>query len=168
MSESTLPYVKGEWIVHALYGIGQIMKTENRPINGRNQRCFLVKTRDCEYWVAVGTADNPRIRPVVSPERLRRALTALRKEPTEMDQDHRVRKTHIHDVMKDGLFLDMARLIRDLYGRSRIAKLNETEKNALDGIMERFAREWAVCAEIPTADARAKLETTLDSTLASA
>ncbi|TAK12879.1 MAG: hypothetical protein EPO32_07075 [Anaerolineae bacterium] len=165
MSESALPFVKGDWIVHALYGIGQIMKTENRPINGRNQRCFLVETRDCEYWVPVGTEANPRIRPVVSPERLRRALTALRKEPILMDQDHRVRKTLIHTVMKDGLFLEMARLIRDLYGRARLSKLNDTEKNALDGIMERFAREWAVSADIPMDEARAKLESTLEQSL---
>ncbi len=148
----------GDWIVHNYYGVGQIIRIEKRPIHGEKVRTFRVQTKDCVYWVPVKKAVNPRIRRVVNKRKLRRALKLLKSRPAEMAKNYKTRHARISEVFEDGSIREFTKLLRDLYGLKGTKKLNNTEKDAVDKLEERLAREYAASYETSIEEARKKLK----------
>jgi len=149
-------YSVGDWIVHNNYGVGQIKKIEERPIHGEKVRTFRVKTKDSIYWVPVKKSDNPRIRRVVNKTKLRRAIRTLKSKPKKMNKNYRTRNAKIKEVFLSGSLQKMAKLLRDLLALRHEKKFNNTEKDAVEKIQERFIREYAICYEIPPEEASAR------------
>jgi CarD family transcriptional regulator len=149
-------YSVGDWIVHNFYGVGQIKKIEERPIHGEKVRTFRVRTKDSVYWVPVKKSDNPRIRRVVNKRKLRRAIRTLKSKPQKMNKNYKTRNARIRKVFLSGSFQKMAKLLRDLLALRREKKFNNTEKDAVEKIQERFIREYAICYEIPQEEASTK------------
>jgi CarD family transcriptional regulator len=158
---SDLIYDVGDWIVHNAYGVGQIKSIEKRPVHGEKVKTFKVKTKNATYWLPVQEADNSRIRRVVNKRKLRRAMRALRSKPEEMAENYKSRNAFIREVFQDGSFLKLARLLRDVLALREHKALNMTEKDAVEKITERFAREYAVCYDVPLTDARRKINETI-------
>lgn len=153
MTVNTL-YSVGDWIVHNRYGIGQIKAIQKIPIHGEEKQTFRVKTKDAEYWVPLENADNPRIRRVVTKQKLRRAMRILRGKPEKMAKNYKVRHAKIKKVFQNGSIYKMARLLRDLLNLKNDKKLNNTEYDAVQKLIGRFEREYAVCYEVPVVQAR--------------
>lgn len=149
-------YSVGDWIVHNFYGVGQIKKIEERPIHGEKVRTFRVRTKDSVYWVPVKKSDNPRIRRVVNKTKLRRAIRTLKSKPQKMNKNYKTRNARIRKVFLSGSIQKMAKLLRDLLGLRHEKKFNNTEKDAVEKIQERFIREYAICYEIPQEEASAR------------
>jgi RNA polymerase-interacting CarD/CdnL/TRCF family regulator len=148
----------GDWVVHNYYGVGQVKRIEKKPIHGEKVRTFRVKTKDSVYWIPVKKAENPRIRRVVDKRKLRRALRILSSKPEKMAKNYKTRNSHISEVFEDGSIREFMRLLRDLYALGETKKFNTTEKNAVDKLEERVAREYAACYEMSFEQAREKLE----------
>jgi RNA polymerase-interacting CarD/CdnL/TRCF family regulator len=155
MTVDTL-YSVGDWIVHNYYGVGQIKKIEKKPIHGEKVRTFRVKTKDSVYWVPVKKSDNPRIRRVVNKAKLRRAIRTIKSKPQKMNKNYKTRNARIKKVFMSGSTQKMAKLLRDLLALRHQKKFNNTEKNAVEKIKERFIREYAICYEIPQQEATIK------------
>ena len=51
MSTSQDTFSKGDWIVHANYGIGQIKAKETKVLEQEKQAFYRVKTFDGVYWL---------------------------------------------------------------------------------------------------------------------
>jgi len=149
-------YSVGDWIVHNYYGVGQIKKIEERPIHGEKVRTFRVRTKDSVYWVPVLNSDNPRIRRVVDKAKLRRAIRILKSKPQKMNKNYKTRNSRIKKVFLSGSIHKMAKLLRDLLSLRHEKKFNNTEKDAVEKIQERFIREYAICYEIPQEEASAR------------
>jgi len=149
-------YSVGDWIVHNFYGVGQIKKIEERPIHGEKVRTFRVRTKDSVYWVPVKKSDNPRIRRVVNKTKLRRAIRTLKSKPQKMNKNYKTRNARIRKVFLSGSIQKMAKLLRDLLALRHEKKFNNTEKDAVEKIQERFIREYAICYEIPQEEASAR------------
>lgn len=158
MSSRSGEFGAGDWIVHNRYGVGQIAGVEEKTYAGAETRFYKVKTGNSTFWVSVENADNPRIRPVASKRRMQRALTALRRKPNSMDQDHNQRKKRIKEVSLDSSLTAIAELLRDLAWRQTAKKLNPTEEDAFNRLTERFVKEWSVSLKISARDARQKLQ----------
>lgn len=149
-------YSVGDWIVHNFYGVGQIKRIEKKPIHGEKVRTFRVRTKDSIYWVPVKKSDNPRIRRVVNKRNLRRAIRTLKSAPQKMKKNYKTRNKRIKEVFLNGSIQKMSKLLRDLLALRHEKKLNNTEKDAVEKIRERFIREYAICYEIPQDEASVK------------
>lgn len=149
-------YSVGDWIVHNYYGVGQIKKIEKKPIHGEKVRTFRVRTKDSVYWLPVKKSDNPRIRRVVNKTKLRRAIRTIKSKPKKMNKNYKTRNARIKKVFMSGSIQKMAKLLRDLLALRHQKKLNNTEKNAVEKIEDRFIREYAICYEIPQQEATIK------------
>ena len=133
----------GEWVVHRQYGVGQIKKTEEMPIHGKQIECFKVQVRDGAFWFPTNEAANPRIRPVASQEIISKVIKSLRRKPGNLDQDKKYWTQQIKENPLDSDLVTISKLIRDLSAQKALKRLNDTHIRALSKFKERLLFEWS-------------------------
>ena len=144
MTEIASLYSIGDWVVHYAYGIGRIEKIEEKPINGEAVPCFQVKAQNgAHWWFKRSNTENPRVRPVASPEVLQRAEEELQKPVQDLELDKKLWKSHIDEVMAGGNFIEITQIVRDLTILKTKRKLNQIENKALDLFKNRLLSEWS-------------------------
>ena len=141
--DSSLPFTTGDWVVHLYYGVGQIKAIEEKPIGGENQDCYKVKTKNSTFWFPTTDFDNPRIRPVVSDDLIRKVIYHLRRKAGELETDSKYWKKKIEVVKSNGDIISISKLVRDLSTIQVVRGLNESESKALEFFTDRLVREWA-------------------------
>ena len=159
MQQST--YERGDWIVHARYGVGQVREMEKKELDGTKKEFFRVRTFDSEYWLSVSRTDVEYIRPVTSEYKINKALRMIRKEPKKLPDNHTERSKVINEAINDPSLYAKARMIRDLKGKEQESKLNFTEEDALIKMRKQFLDEWSVIKDVD----REVLEEKLDEAL---
>jgi len=155
-------YTKGDWIVHAHYGVGQVKELEKKELEGKNRIFHRVKTFDGEYWLSVSGTDVEYIRPIASEYQIRRALTMVRKTPEELPESHTQRGKVIHEAIKDPSLYTKACMIRDLNRRDKESKLNYSEENTLLKLKKQFLDEWSVIKNMDREILEEKLDEALN------
>ena len=161
-------YHPGDWIVHLHHGVGEIASIEEKELGGDRSTYYKVVTDDSTLWVPLDKAENRWFRPVCSRDEFDEIIDILRRPPQEMHNNHLARKRRIHSVKSNGSLEEMARLIRDLWGRRTERQLNNTEENALRRFTERLLREWAVCMGVDEEEARDHMQEILQKSTAQA
>lgn len=161
MNNQEQPYAIGDWIVHLLYGVGQIRKLEKRLVGGEKTLCYRIHTKDSIFWLPVDNAENKRVRPLASPKRIRRALDVFQRAPRKMAKNFQSRRKRIREDSLDGDLSTDLKLIRDLNGRQHSKGLNDTEKDSLAMLTKRFLKEWSLSRGIEIKEARMRLNTFL-------
>lgn len=156
---------KGDWIVHASYGLGQVQGEETKVLEGKESDYYIVQTDAATYWLPKNRIDVQTIREVSPLKNFQQALSVIEEKPEIMDQDFRKRRTRIVDAIASNTLNELAGLIRDLYWRRRRKTLNENEKHALDLLKRRFAREWSVAGDMKEQETLALLENTLSASV---
>jgi RNA polymerase-interacting CarD/CdnL/TRCF family regulator len=157
MVESLPEYTVGDWIVHHSYGVGQIRNIEVKPIHGEQVKCFRVKTKDSAFWFPKNRPDNPRIRPVVTPDIIERAIEALKKPVSDMDTDRKMWKKRIEEAKASDDLIATSQIVRDLNHLRTQRKLNQTEEKALNDFSDRLIDEWATAMKTDSSVVRREL-----------
>lgn len=161
MSKSR-PFKKGDWIVHANYGVGQILAMETKILGDKETRYYKVEARNSTFFIPVENAENDRIRPVASRQKLRAAMKVLRQPPQDLDADHNARKRQIAEMASEFSPQGTAELVRDLAARRAERGLNDNEERTFELASLRLAREWAITEKMEFDEAQQKLDATLD------
>lgn len=154
-------YQKGDWIVHAYYGVGQIKGVDKRAIDGVKKKYYRVETKNMTYWLPVENSDVEHIRPVASKNLFTRSLKIIRKKPHSMAQDYRVREREISEAFAACSLKSLAKLIRDLYGRRARGKMSMREEDILEQAKTHFINEYAVAVDTDLENAQNILENAL-------
>lgn len=137
-------YSKGDWIVHAYHGIGQIQGQDKKTLEGEKRTFWKVKIFDGLYWLPIANTNAAHIRPLASKDQIKRALTLIQRPPGELPEDHKERGNEISKILKDVSLISTARLIRDLHGRRVSTKLNSNEEIAFKKKKNQFLNEWSM------------------------
>ena len=137
-------YTRGDWIVHANYGVGQVKGKNTRILDGKERIFLKVKTYSSEYFLPIKKWDVPHIRPLSSQYQIKKALSILRQPPEPLSKDHKVRRKQILDAATDISIYSKAEIIRDLNGRKKAGKLNLSETELFDKLVDRFINEWSI------------------------
>lgn len=149
MSKIMSQYEIGDWVVHHTYGIGQIKGLERKPIHGELANCFRVITNaGAEWWFPQDETDNPRIRPVASPDVMQRIQTELQQPVGDLDPDRDVWKIRINEVKASDDLIATSQIVRDLTLLKTKRRLNQTESSALNHFTDRLLREWSAIMNI--------------------
>ena len=152
---------KGDWIVHARYGLGQVLGEDRKVLAGEARDYYRVQTRSATYWLPKNRVNADAVRSIASERKFRQALAEIRKQPTTMSTDFRTRRATIAEIIATNSVTAFATLIRDLYYRRKVKHLNESEKFAFETLKARFSREWSVSSGLEEEVALARLEKTL-------
>ena len=164
MSKKSDPYKKGDWIVHTFYGVGQITGIEKKIMGEETQRYYKVLTKNSTYFIPTDNVDNSRLRPVSSTHMLRKACNAIKGESFELPSDHTQRKRLISEKINEGTLVSTAELIRDLYTRRMIQKLNDHDENTLNKLISNVVKEWSITKDIREEVAQEKFDTLIKKT----
>jgi RNA polymerase-interacting CarD/CdnL/TRCF family regulator len=160
-------YRPGDWVVHLHHGVGEIKSIEDKELGGSSATYYKVVTSNSTLWVPLEKAENRWFRPLASREEFDDVLEILQRPPQEMHSNHNRRRRRINTVKAEGSLYDMARLIRDLWGRRAERRLNNTEERALRRFTDRLLREWAVCLDMDEEEARNAMQNMLQRTIES-
>jgi RNA polymerase-interacting CarD/CdnL/TRCF family regulator len=158
-------FSKGDWIVHARYGVGQVKGIERKELDGEKKLFFRVKTFDGVYWLSVVKTDAEYIRPVTSKYQIKRALTIIRRPPRELPETHTERNKLISETLRDASLYPKARMIRDLNGKQFKTKLNFTEEDALVLLKRQLLNEWSVVQDTDRKALEQKLDLALETSI---
>ena len=158
-------YSKGDWIVHAHYGVGQVRGIEQKELDGEKKVFFRVKTFDSVYWLSVVKTDVEYIRPITSEHQIRRALTLIRKPPEKLPENHTKRSRLITEAVKDPSLYSKACMIRDLNGKLQESKLNFTEEDAFLKMKKQLVNEWSIVEDMDRGAVEEKLERALETSI---
>ncbi len=158
----TQTYKKGDWIVHASYGVGQIIAIETKTLGEKETRYFKVEARNSTFFVPVENAENDHIRSVATRAKLRKAMKVLLQPPQDLDPDHNARKRQIAEMASEFSPEGTAELVRDLAARRVQRGLNDNEERTFELAATRLSREWAITEDMDFDEAHEKLAATLD------
>jgi len=158
-------FSKGDWIVHARYGVGQVKGLEKKELEGEKRLFFKVKTFDGIYWLSAVRTDAEYIRPITSEYQMKRALTIIRRPPKELPENHTQRIKLITETLRDPSLYPKARMIRDLNGKHHETKLNFTEEDAFLVLKRQLLNEWSVVQDADPKVLEEKLDKALDTSI---
>jgi len=158
-------FSKGDWIVHARYGVGQVKGIEKKELEGEKKLFFKVKTFEGVYWLSVVRTDAEYIRPITSEYQIKRALTIIRRPPKELPENHTQRNKAISDALNDPSLYTKARMIRDLNGKQQDSRLNFTEEDAFLKMKGQLLNEWSVVKDMERQALEEKLERALETSI---
>jgi len=157
---------KGDWIVHAYYGIGQITNMVTRTIGEEKAKYYRVEAGNSTFYVPVKNPINDRIRPLASEYMLRKAKKILRSKPEELPENHNDRRKFLSEFSSNSEMDTSAQILRDLKYRKQEHSLNDYEQKILDNTEYLFVREWAIIQDISEEEAKEKLDRIYEEVLA--
>ena len=154
-------FERGDWIVHAYHGVGQVRDLENKKLDGQKQDYYRVRTFNGEYWLSASRAEVDHIRPITSEYQINKALKMIREAPEKLPENHTERSKVISEAIKDPSLYTKACMMRDLHGKEQESKLNFSEEDAFLKMRKQFLDEWSVVKDVD----REILEEKLDNAL---
>jgi RNA polymerase-interacting CarD/CdnL/TRCF family regulator len=145
MTNESRIYSPGDWLIHRVYGVGQVVDLEEKSLQKKVRSFYKVKTKDSTFWLPLEKAVSQRVEPLPSKYMVKKAISTLGKAPEMMSEKAKERRKRIDEVRKEGSLISTARLIRDLNHLNSVKKLTSTEMDALNGLTERFIKIGSVC-----------------------
>jgi RNA polymerase-interacting CarD/CdnL/TRCF family regulator len=156
-------YSEGDWIVHANYGMGQIICIEVKGISGEEKSYYRIETSDSTYWMPVDQMESALLRPLSTPAEIQLAIDVLQEPPVEMSSNYKIRQNQILEARNLNTPEAIAVLIRDLRAYKRAKGiLNSSESSSFQALKQQLAEEWAAVTGVKNERVALKLDILLD------
>jgi CarD family transcriptional regulator len=167
--EETMQFSVGNKVMHPKFGAGEITGEEHRELVKGFRHYFVIKilaTQGTAY-VPVRKMIELGVRPVMSRAKLTQVLDTLRGVPRQLSKDYRERQTRIQEELAMARPVPTAKVVRDLTGRKRYAKLTQKDEQLLNRGRELLAAEMALATDVRIPDAQEAIDAALEFALAS-
>ncbi len=117
-----LKYALHQKIVYPLHGVGEINSIEERVFLGKKTVYYIIDldVPDMTVMMPVTEADERGIRAIVHKKEALKALTVVAKDFQPVSADWKMRYQMNLELLKTGSVLDIAKVVRSLYNRSKI------------------------------------------------
>ena len=160
--EENRSYSEGMWIVHANYGVGQIIRYEEKQLGGKNRSYYRVEGDNATFWFSPDRAGSTkRVRPVATRGKLKEAIKVMAERPQKLAPTHKERVTQIQKIVSTGSLIPIAGLIRDLSYQAVERKLSNPEQETLENLQKRLVKEWSVVFDVKPEEAQTKINESL-------
>lgn len=128
-------------------------------IGGKESNYFRLEIENGTVFIPEGRMTHENFRPISSQEIIAEMIEILSRPPKKMDKRYLIRTHQINLVMSDNSLLDIARFVRDLYGRRRVrSTLSVTESALLQKLRKRLISEWAIASGQDETDIQQQME----------
>ena len=149
-----MEFRSGDDVVHPNYGVGSIVRLEERQLAEASTRLYYVLAfGKTTVWLPVNTAGSSALRRVTAPRDLDRYRTLLKSRPVEMDRDYKKRRLDIHEQLAHGSFQIVCEIVRDLTALSWYRPLAGVDASLLSKVRANLWEEWATSTGQPLPDA---------------
>jgi RNA polymerase-interacting CarD/CdnL/TRCF family regulator len=158
----------GDNVVHASYGVGNIVRVEEKRLAEADLRLYYVlAVENSTVWVPVNATGTIGLRRVTPKQELEKYRRVLKGKPTVLDRDHHKRRAEINERLKRGSFLSVCETTRDLTAHGWRRPLNDVDASMLQKVHDNLCREWAASAGVTMADATREVDELLQAGQAS-
>ena len=147
----------GEKVFHCNHGLGEIVKFDEKVLDGRKTRCYVVQIRDLTIWVPVESTDRSSLRLLTPRSEFKNLFTILSSEGKQLSGDRNERRMQLHEKMKDGRMESICLVIRDLSLHRRTKRMNDSDVAILTRARNFLLNEWAFSFSVPLAQAEREL-----------
>jgi RNA polymerase-interacting CarD/CdnL/TRCF family regulator len=157
-----MPFKEGDFIVHPMYGVGNIVRVEEKCLAEDQPRWYYVLAVDkSTVWVPADENNGAGLRAVTPKKELDRYRVVLKGRPGLLERDHNKRRTLINERVRQGAFQSLCEAVRDLSAHSWKRPLSEADLTLLQHLSQRLCREWAASANMSLPDATAEVQALL-------
>jgi len=161
MKKTGTNLIKGDRVVHAYHGIGQVVGFCTKVIADEKKDCLEIKTANLTCWLPITDSGINHIRLMSTPSNFEAALVAISGFPELLSEDFRVRTSYINEEIAKGSLISRAKIIRDINGRNVRKSIEFNEKNTLQKLKSQFIEELMVVCNLNNQTAQTRLDKAL-------
>jgi RNA polymerase-interacting CarD/CdnL/TRCF family regulator len=151
---------EGDTVMHWTYGIGQIVRLEERALSGPKTLYYAVQVGDMTVWVPADEKLGSRLRSPTSESGFKKLLAILSGPSEPLPNDRNERRTHLLELLRDGRAESLCKIIRDL---SASEKKNDSDQSVLRQAQNTLLGEWGFVLSVTHAQAAVELHRLLTS-----
>ncbi|HET6846267.1 MAG TPA: hypothetical protein VFH29_05495 [Anaerolineales bacterium] len=129
--------------MHWTYGLGSVVRLENRELLGKKTLYYAVQVGDMTVWVPNDDQLTTRLRRPSTKGQLARLKTLLTKPGATLPQDRHERKTLLLEMLKDGRPESLCKVIRSLVVFAKNHPLNDNDQALLKRAQTALLAEWS-------------------------
>ena len=156
-------YEIGDQVVYPHHGAGKVLKKEMKEVLGEKREYLTIKIlhNDMTVMVPCCNADKAGLRRVIGEEDVRKVLSVLRDDVSQMPKNWNRRFKHNRDKIKTGDIYELAEVVRNLAVREQDKGLSTGEKQMYTRAKKILASELMYALEKSEDDAEAYLDQVL-------
>jgi RNA polymerase-interacting CarD/CdnL/TRCF family regulator len=153
----------GESVVHPQYGVGQVVRLEEREFErGDNQRYYEIHIPGgSTVWVPVDVP-NSGLRRLARKSELAHCRDILQARPLPLTEDGRVRQSTLVAHLKQGTIVAQCEVVRDLSAFVAHKPAYGTITSFLEAMLRVLCQEWAIVEEISLSEAMSEIQSLLE------
>jgi CarD family transcriptional regulator len=155
-----------DFVVHPIYGVGQIVKIEEKEFAEQGKHLYYKITLPKRMiWIPVEAQNGGGLRLVTARTELDQYRTLLKSSPNPLDKNHHKRQQELEKRLEEGSFQALCEVVRDLTASDSQKRLAQKDASLLRKSRESLHQEWATAAGISLAEAIKEVDALLRVTL---
>jgi len=158
-----MDFHEGDPVMHWTYGLGQVVRLEERDLFGSNILYYAVQIGDMTVWVPADGKLESRLRPPTTVAGFKKLRGILSSPSRLLPENRQERRSRLLELLKDGRAESLCQIIRDLSASQKIKVLNDDERTLLKHSRSALLGEWGFVQSITPAQAELELQRTLSS-----
>jgi RNA polymerase-interacting CarD/CdnL/TRCF family regulator len=148
----------GDPVIHWNYGLGRVVRLEERELSGSKMLYYVIQIKDMTVWVPADANSGSRLRPPMPANGFKKMLTILSSPGDPLPDDRHKRKIQLIDLLKQGRPESFFRVIRDLLGFKQGRTLSDSDQALLRLTQSALIGEWGFALSITPAQAEQELQ----------
>lgn len=154
----------GDKLIHPVYGVGTLISIEERANDGTVTECYVIElARDKgRLTTPVDKAQELGLRRPISRGERRELLKIFAGRPRRLAEDYRKRRGNIADRLREGNFVEIGRVVRDLAWLKNQGQASMGDRRLLKRAKELLAQELAAADGIEVGEAMDQIESALE------
>lgn len=153
-----MDFREGDPVMHWTYGLGKIIRLEERSLSGKTILYYAVQIGELTVWVPADGMLEKRLRPPTSELRLKELLEILTGPSEALPEDRHERKLLLMKMIRDGQAESLCRVIRDLTAMQQVRSLNDSDHALLKQSQSAFVGEWGLVLSVTNLQAENELQ----------
>lgn len=148
---------EGDPVMHWTYGLGKVIRLEERALSGQKSMYYAVKIGDLTVWVPADDNLESRLRPPTSQAGFKKLHAILSGPGEPLPDDRQERKIHLLELLRDGRAESLCRVIRDLTAYRQVRPLNENDQALMKRAQNALLGEWGFALSVTPAQAEVEM-----------
>jgi len=160
-----MDFNEGDRVMHWTYGLGTVIKLEERNLSGTKMLYYAVQIDDMTVWVPADDNLKNRLRTPTLKAKFMSLLNILSGPSETLPIDRQERRLLLLDWLKNGRVESLCRVIRNLSTFRSVHPLNETDQALLKRSQNALLGEWGFALSVTPSQAETELNRLLATTV---
>jgi RNA polymerase-interacting CarD/CdnL/TRCF family regulator len=140
-----MEFKTGDDVVHPNYGVGNIIRLEERELAASGLRWYYVLAiGTATVWMPMNADGATPLRAVTRKQDLEQYRAVLSSQPTALDRDYKKRHLALVERLTHSSFRVLCEIVRDLSALGWNRPMGETDATLLKKTRDNLWQEWAV------------------------